>query len=75
MTPVEVAVEFLGAINSRDPDKIAALMTQDHIFVDSLGHAFQGRVHLVGDGVENRGLLKGPEKAENTLRRNFHQHR
>ncbi|MDQ2947861.1 MAG: nuclear transport factor 2 family protein [Acidobacteriota bacterium] len=43
MTPVEVAVKFLSAINSRDPDKIAALMTEDHVFVDSLGHAIKHR--------------------------------
>src|SRR5579864_4128978 len=43
MTPVETAFLFLDRINQRDPDKLAELMTEDHVFVDSLGQTVRGR--------------------------------
>jgi ketosteroid isomerase-like protein len=43
MTPVETVLLFMDRINQRDPGKIADLMTEDHAFVDSLGHAVRGR--------------------------------
>ena len=43
MNPVETVVAFFDAINQRDPDKLAALMTEDHIFIDSLGASVRGR--------------------------------
>ena len=30
-------------INQRSPEKLAELMTDDHVFVDSLGHSIRGR--------------------------------
>jgi limonene-1,2-epoxide hydrolase len=37
MTPVDVVLQFVDAINAKDLAGIAALMTNDHRFVDSLG--------------------------------------
>jgi len=43
MSPLETAQAFFDAINHGDPDKIFDLMTDDHIFIDSLGRAVRGR--------------------------------
>ena len=43
MTPIEVVVAFMDRINQRDPDKLAELMTADHIFIDSLGQTMRTR--------------------------------
>jgi uncharacterized protein (TIGR02246 family) len=43
MAPAETVLLFLDRINQRDPDQLAALMTEDHVFTDSLGHKVQGR--------------------------------
>jgi len=43
MAPVETVLEFLNRINQRDPDKLAELMTEDHVFIDSLGQSVKGR--------------------------------
>jgi ketosteroid isomerase-like protein len=43
MTPVEALLAFLDAINQHDADRLAALMTEDHVFIDSLGKSVQGR--------------------------------
>jgi ketosteroid isomerase-like protein len=41
--PIEVVLAFLDAINSRDVDKLCALMSADHVFVDALGNKVQGK--------------------------------
>lgn len=43
MNPVETVLAFLDAINRHDPDKIAGLMTEDHVFIDALGASVRGR--------------------------------
>jgi len=43
MTPIETVLLFLDRINRRDPDKLAELMTEDHVFIDSLGREMRGR--------------------------------
>ncbi|MBI2994412.1 MAG: nuclear transport factor 2 family protein [Gammaproteobacteria bacterium] len=42
MTPVDVVLRFVDAINAKDLQGIAALMTDDHRFVDSLGTTVAG---------------------------------
>lgn len=42
-TAVATALAFVRAINARNPDALAALMTEDHEFIDSGGDAWQGR--------------------------------
>jgi len=43
MTPVETGLLFLDRINQRDPDKLADLMTEDHVFIDSLARTVRDR--------------------------------
>lgn len=43
MEPIETALSFLDRINQRDADTLAELMTEDHVFVDSLGNTTRGR--------------------------------
>jgi ketosteroid isomerase-like protein len=43
MTPVETVLSFISRINQRDADKLAELMPEDHVFIDSLGQIVRGR--------------------------------
>src|SRR5579862_4067692 len=43
MSSIETLLTFFDAINRHDLDKLAALMTEDHIFFDSLGRSVHGR--------------------------------
>jgi ketosteroid isomerase-like protein len=43
MNPTEIVLDFLERINQHDVDKLAALMTEDHVFIDSLGNTVNGR--------------------------------
>lgn len=43
MTPTDVVQRFVDRINARDLDAVAALMTEDHRFIDSLGAEVVGR--------------------------------
>ena len=46
MTPIETVLLFMDRINQRDPAKLVEVMTEDHEFVDSLGHTIQGRENV-----------------------------
>ena len=39
----ETVLALFDAINRHDPDALAALMTQDHVFIDGLGNSVHGR--------------------------------
>ena len=43
MSAIETVLDFLDRINKRDADKLAELMSEDHVFIDSLGNTMQGR--------------------------------
>jgi uncharacterized protein (TIGR02246 family) len=43
MSSTDVVIHFLERINRHDADKLAELMTEDHVFIDSLGVAVSGR--------------------------------
>jgi ketosteroid isomerase-like protein len=43
MNPVETVLHFLDRINQRDVNKLVELMTEDHVFTDSLGQSVRGR--------------------------------
>jgi ketosteroid isomerase-like protein len=43
MSPTETVLQFMERINQRDVNKLAELMTEDHVFVDSLGNSVRGR--------------------------------
>jgi ketosteroid isomerase-like protein len=40
---IEVVLQFMDRINQRNADKLAELVTEDHLFVDSLGNSIRGR--------------------------------
>ena len=40
---VETVLEFLDRINQHDVDKLAEYMTEDHVFIDTLGQSVSGR--------------------------------
>jgi ketosteroid isomerase-like protein len=46
MNPIETLLAFFDAINRHDPDALVALMTEDHIFIDSLGASARGRENM-----------------------------
>ena len=48
MTPLEVADSFVAAINSGDSDRLAGLMTPEHMFVDA-----DGSEHVGLDGMRS----------------------
>jgi ketosteroid isomerase-like protein len=43
---IDTVLEFIERINRHDADKLAELMTEDHTFVDSLGHSVTGRDNM-----------------------------
>lgn len=46
MTPIDVILRFVAAINAHDLAGIAVLMTEDHRFVDSLGAVVDGAAKM-----------------------------
>jgi hypothetical protein len=46
MTPEEVALAFVEAINSTRAENLAGLMTRDHVFIDSDGTEVRGRERM-----------------------------
>lgn len=48
MTPIEVVLQFMDRINQRDIDRIAAMLTEQHAFIDSLGNRVTGRDTMRG---------------------------
>jgi ketosteroid isomerase-like protein len=43
MAPVDTVLAFLENINSGDADRVAGMLTENHLFIDGLGQAVQGR--------------------------------
>jgi len=48
MTPAETVTEFIARINQHDPARVAELLTDDHIFIDSIGNTVKGRDNMAG---------------------------
>jgi ketosteroid isomerase-like protein len=46
VAPNETVQRFLDCINQRDPQKLSELMTEDHLFTDSLGNSVRGREQM-----------------------------
>jgi uncharacterized protein (TIGR02246 family) len=38
--------DFVAAINAHDPDKLAVLMTEDHVFIDAHGNEMKGKEQM-----------------------------
>ena len=47
MTSSDIVIAFNQAITEQDVDKLAALMTNDHTFIDSAGQKFEGKEKAV----------------------------
>ncbi len=45
---VTVVLEFMQQINSGDAEKVAAMLSEDHVFVDGLGNRITGREKMRG---------------------------
>ena len=45
-TPLEVALAFVDRISHQDVNGLAALMTEDHLFVDGAGQEVRGRERM-----------------------------
>lgn len=43
---VDTVLQFLERINQHDADKLAELMAEDHVFIDSLGQPVTGRENM-----------------------------
>jgi ketosteroid isomerase-like protein len=54
---ISVAMEFVRAINRQNVDGLAALMTADHRFTDSLGNSGEGREHIRASWVGYFGMV------------------
>ena len=46
MNPLEIFLQFVEAINLHDVKNLRALMTTDHLFVDSLGQRIEGATSM-----------------------------
>lgn len=46
MNPVDTVFAFFAAINHHDSDQLAALMSEDRVFIDSLGGSVHGREEM-----------------------------
>lgn len=46
MTSKEVAESFVAAINAGDLERLTALMTEDHTFIDADGQEYPGRERM-----------------------------
>jgi limonene-1,2-epoxide hydrolase len=57
VTPIEVAMAFVEAINSKDIDRIASLMTNDHRFIDGDGSEYKGRDRMTTGWREHLELI------------------
>ena len=42
-SPVDAVLEFMARINRHEPDRLAECMSEDHVFIDSLGQSVSGR--------------------------------
>jgi ketosteroid isomerase-like protein len=43
MGPIDTVLQFMECINRRNADEVARMLTEDHVFIDSLGRSVQGR--------------------------------
>ncbi len=46
MQPTDIVCAFVNAINHQNVDEIVGLMTEDHVFTDSMGTAVRGRTRM-----------------------------
>ncbi len=47
MNNIEVVKAFMSAVSAHDLDALTRLMSEDHIFIDSLGNSVHGRDKMI----------------------------
>ena len=47
MTAKDIILRFVEKINKHDPNGLVALMTEDHLFIDSAGNQVQGKKKML----------------------------
>jgi len=57
MTPYDVAIAFVDAINSKDVERLADLMTVDHKFIDGDGSEHGGKDQMAPGWKEHLDLI------------------
>ena len=57
MTTIEVAMAFVDAINSKNLERIASLMTNDHTFIDGDGSEYRGKEQMAAGWKEHLELI------------------
>jgi hypothetical protein len=57
MTPIEVAMAFVEAINSKNVDRMSNLMTDDHTFIDGDGSEYSGKEQMTTGWKEHLELI------------------
>ena len=57
MTPTEVAIAFVDAINSKDVERLAELMTVDHKFINGDGSEHDGKDQMKAGWKEHLQLI------------------
>lgn len=57
MTPFEIAMAFVDAINAKDIERLADLMTADHKFIDGDGSEHDGKDKMRVGWTEHLGLI------------------
>ena len=57
MTPTEIAMAFVGAINSKDVERLSGLMTVDHKFIDGDGSEHDGKNKMTSGWKEHLELI------------------
>jgi ketosteroid isomerase-like protein len=57
MTPLQVTQAFIERINAADVAGLAAMMTEDHCFIDSLGNSVNSREVMKGGWAGYFGMV------------------
>jgi hypothetical protein len=57
MNPIEVAMAFVEAINTKNVERIASLMTNDHKFIDGDGSEYSGKDEMTAGWKEHLELI------------------
>lgn len=61
---VKVFLAFKGAINDGDAERLGALMTSDHVFIDSLGNEVCGRENRISMPAAWKAVIDGNKVKE-----------
>jgi ketosteroid isomerase-like protein len=57
MKAIDIALDFVDAINSKNIERLAELMTDDHTFIDGDGSEYSGKVRMKAGWEEHLELI------------------